>query len=203
MTDFFGNTDIGLKRETNEDSFYTGYIDEKRLLCVVCDGMGGANGGSDASGTAVEIFTDYVRNNAAGADIAEVLDKAVKSANDGILKKAAEHPELFGMGTTLVAALFDGDKIYFASIGDSRIYVYADKALYQLSHDHSYVQSLVDSGQITAEQAKSHPNRNIITKALGTADDAKADLFVLDAQPIGGVLLCSDGLCGYADESDI
>ena len=107
------------------------------------------------------------------------------------------------MGTTLVCSLFYGQKVYFASVGDCRIYIIKTGTLYQLSHDHSYVQTLVDSGQITESEARVHPNRNIITKAVGITGELECDLFVMDRENMDGVLLCSDGLCGYVEEQSL
>lgn len=205
MLTFCGMTDIGLKRDTNQDSYYAGYIDDDTLLCVVCDGMGGANGGAFASKLAVSHFVQSIKDGKRGntAEIALLIDKSVKEANRRVLDMANSDTELSGMGTTLVCALFFKGKIYCASVGDSRIYVHANSHLSQLSHDHSYVQTLVDSGQITIEQAKVHPNRNIITKAVGISEEISADIFVLDEENTDGILLCSDGLSGYVDGKEL
>jgi len=201
---YFGMTDIGLKRSTNQDYFYTGSIAGDRLLCIVCDGMGGANGGSVASSTAIEAFSGEIGkelSDNASPKLLEILPKALDKANRAVYDRSVSDEELSGMGTTIVALLSDGGKYYCLSVGDSRIYVFKDGTMEQLSHDHSYVQTLVDSGQITKEQARVHPNRNIITKAVGTHDEAAGDLFVISQENIDGVLLCSDGLHGYTDEA--
>lgn len=206
MTSFFGMTDIGLKRQTNQDSFYAGYITPDVLLCAVCDGMGGANGGSVASRLAVDEFYGSIKQSLEknpDADALAVMSHAVNKANMAVYEKSLSDKELSGMGTTLVSALFDGQKVYFASVGDSRIYVIKQNVLYQLSHDHSYVQTLVDSGQITESEARVHPNRNIITKAVGINGELECDLFVMDKENMDGVLLCSDGLCGYVEEQSL
>lgn len=203
---FFGKTDIGLKRSTNQDCFFAQEIEKGRLLCVVCDGMGGANGGSFASSLAVKTFTDYVKEQTLDCEnpvYLEILPKALDKANKELFEKSKEDPALDGMGTTLVCALYDSGTYYCISVGDSRIYVFGNGNVQQLSHDHSYVQSLVDSGQITREEARTHPNRNIITKAVGTAEESCGDMFVVNDVKTDGLLLCTDGLSGYVGDDEL
>lgn len=199
-----GKTDIGQRRETNQDYFRIEELSENLLLMVVCDGMGGAVGGSEASSIATNGFVDYVKENIDNVThYGELMLCALKKANDDVCDKAQSTSGLEGMGTTLVAAIYDGEKYTCVWIGDSRIYALTDDGLLQISHDHSYVQTLIDSGNITQEEAKIHPNRNIITKAVGTDRTLEGDVCVMDAEKINGLLLCSDGLCGYVEEKAI
>ncbi len=205
MLEYFGMTDIGLKRSTNQDGFYAGYIDKDTLVICVCDGMGGVAGGKEASRIALSSFSDSLRTQSQkhNKDMSQMLVHSIIKANNDVFCTAKGNKELSGMGTTLVCAVLRDDKVYFASIGDSRIYVYSKGTFAQLSHDHSYVQTLVDSGQITKEQAKVHPNRNIITKALGTNESVQPDIFVMPTEAVQKILLCSDGLCGYVEHEKI
>lgn len=201
-----GKTDVGLKRENNQDFFLIKEFDDDFILMIVCDGMGGANGGREASTLAAQTFADYVENNIRREKRGEylsVLENALQEANSIVCRKAKESRELNGMGTTLVCALFDTDTYYCLWVGDSRIYAIGSNSLVQLSHDHSYVQTLIDNGSISPEEAKVHPNRNIITKAVGSENTISADVCRTDSDNIKGILLCSDGLCGYVDENEI
>lgn len=203
---YFGKTDIGKKRETNQDFFRTVELSENLVLLVVCDGMGGAAGGSVASSLACENFISFVERHLEKDkknEYLQVLESALSNANEIVCAKAKSERELSGMGTTLVCALFDGEDYYCLWVGDSRIYAVTQNGLLQISHDHSYVQTLVDGGSITREEAKKHPNRNIITKAVGTEERILPDVCKISAAGLDGMLLCSDGLCGYVDEARI
>ncbi len=202
---FYGQTDIGLKRSSNQDGFFAQSFDENRILTVVCDGMGGAQGGNVASKLVLETFTENVESHFGSNEFSylDILPKALDKANKTLLEMANENPELSGMGTTFVTVIYDAGRYYCMSVGDSRIYLFSSGKIKQLTHDHSYVQTLVDSGQITKEEAKTHPNRNIITNAVGTKQFVDADMFVISQVGIDGVLLCSDGLSGYVDEEKL
>ncbi len=203
---YFGKTDIGLKRETNQDCYRIQELPDGLVLMVVCDGMGGVAGGSEASNLAADVFTDYLKNHIKNDNKNEYLrifESALYEANKAVCKKAAEEKTLEGMGTTLVCSLYDGTSYYCLWVGDSRIYAVTKSGLCQISHDHSFVQTLVDNGSITKEEAKRHPNRNIITKAVGAEELLSCDVCKIDADSFEGVLLCSDGLCGYVEEDDI
>ncbi len=205
---YAGKTDVGKKRDSNQDNFSIKNLSDELVLCTVCDGMGGANGGSTASVLAQSVFDEYVekrideiRTNP--EKIPEILQAALDKANEAVFSRSEKEAVLQGMGTTLVSCLCDGKKYYCITVGDSRIYAIGKKSVNQLSHDHSYVQRLVDSGAITADEARVHPNRNIITKAVGTEKGIVGDVFTADAASICGLLLCSDGLCGYLDHKKI
>lgn len=203
---YFGKTDIGLRRTTNQDYFMLKNLGDGPVLMIVCDGMGGVNGGSEASMLAAETFTEYIEkhiNINSKNDYLSVMECALGEANKTVCKKAGTSKELEGMGTTLVCALYDGESYYCVWVGDSRIYAITENGLCQISHDHSFVQTLIDNGSISKEDAKSHPNRNIITKAVGIEDGISPDVCKISADNLDGIMLCSDGLCGYVEESEI
>jgi protein phosphatase len=212
---FFGQTDIGAVRDSNQDSFFVDYldipdVDEKVFLAVVCDGMGGANGGSVASKLAIETFKDelcvgmgnIIAENLPQDTCESILSYAVKCANKQVFTTASEDKELRGMGTTLVAMVIFRDTVYVANVGDSRLYVIAEDGMCRLTHDHSYVQTLVDQGKITEEQARTHPNKNVIMRAIGTDKEVKPDFFKI-LPDRKSFLLCSDGLSNFVSEEDI
>ena len=201
-----GKTNTGKKRKAkiNEDSFYAEVVKDI-FLAVVCDGVGGAKGGNIASSLAVKSFVDTVNESISdSSNYRDILFAAVARANDKVYSAAKENKELEGMGTTIVACIFDGAEYYAVNIGDSRMYLIDDKncRMNQITKDHSLVQELVDSGVMTKEQAAKSPNRNIITRVLGSADTVCAD-FYKNKYEYGIFLLCSDGLHDYVDESDI
>ncbi len=214
---FFGKSDVGLMRTANQDSYGIRGICKNATLAVVCDGMGGAKSGNVASEYALEVFTEYVlkycekRVNEDGIlsldsdGACEVLDSAVSEANTAVYKKAQSSPDYHGMGTTLVAALFCDDVAYVANVGDSRLYLIADGAASQITHDHSYVQHLIDSGSITIEEARVHPYRNRITRAVGIKNDIETDIFAVELAGLDVcyMLLCTDGLSGQVLPEDI
>lgn len=211
---FCGKTDIGKKRTSNQDSFFTGYLDKNKnvFLAVLCDGMGGAAGGNIASTLAAGTFKASLYDKFKKMSDEEIpadsfceqsLLCACKSANSALFKKALENDDLKGMGTTLVACLIYKDYYYIVNIGDSRLYIFSEnKKLSQLTHDHSYVQLLIDSGKITPQQALDHPNKNVITRALGIEKEVSADIFKIPVKD-NNVLLCSDGLTNFVSDETI
>lgn len=191
---FYGGTDRGLVRPTNQDSYY---IDADGLWAVVADGMGGHNGGETASSMAVEIICSVMES---GGE----MKTAVENANRQIFEKSLSEPKLAGMGTTVVLCRIDNGKTAsFSHVGDSRAYLLNDGVLKQITKDHSIVQQLIESGTITKEQAKYHPQRNLITRAVGTEKDINIDFNRVNLTPGDVILICSDGLCAYVDESKI
>lgn len=199
-----GCTDVGRARQHNEDSMIS-FESPNGYVVAVCDGMGGENGGETASNLAVAIIQDILVNNTF-ATPAEAITVACNAANQGILHRASTRPELEGMGSTCVMALIKNGQIHYGTIGDSRIYYYSrTQGLVQLSKDQSYVQTLVDSGEITPEEAESHPRKNEILNALGL--DGMTPPVVCE-QPVpvsagGMMLLCSDGLSGMVPDFTI
>ncbi len=200
-----GITDIGCVRTENQDTFRN-TVKGNKGFGLVCDGMGGPRGGKVASSYAADIIFSLVSEKIDDMDcekFKEVFSKAVTEANDKIIKSAKEDETYIGMGTTAVAAFVVGRKCVVANVGDSRAYYFSQDKMVQISHDHSMVQELVDEGKITAEDAKNHPNRNIITRAVGAYDSVNVDFFEFELSDDGIVMLCSDGLTNMLDESEI
>lgn len=198
-----GATDVGKKRAANED--YLGKADTPNgRVAVVCDGMGGHVGGATASHIAVETILDFLRKNYRN-DPREAIGEAVDAANNAILNHALAHPELQGMGSTCVLLLVREGKAYIGHVGDSRIYLVRSKTIRQLTKDHSFVQTLVDAGAITKEEAEHHPRKNEITNALGTPNMKPATVREEPISPEAGdvFLLCSDGLSNMVDDEHI
>jgi len=191
----FGNaTDVGRVREQNED--YLGYFEcINGHIFVVCDGMGGHVGGATASRLAVDAVREYLENHYFDLP-QDALKAAIQRANEAVYLSAAENPHLSGMGTTIVMAIVRDDKIYYAHVGDSRIYFLSEGKLVKLTRDHSFVQTLVDQGLLKEEEMESHPRRNEILQALGIRSDIDITLGPAPAKPSNGdiLLLCTDGL---------
>lgn len=191
-------TDIGKVRKQNEDA---AWFDEKRAVFAVADGMGGHLAGEVASRMAI----DAVRNMAHSGQTPGIspLRDAVAAAHEAILAHARRHPECAGMGTTLSALWRGGNYVYIAHVGDSRIYRLRGGELEQITEDHSLVEELVRAKLITREEARTHPRRNIITRALGTQGDNTPDLLAADTKRGDIWLLCSDGLSGMVSDEKI
>lgn len=200
-----GITDIGCVRTENQDTFRN-TVKGNKGFGLVCDGMGGPRGGKVASGYAADIIFSDVFESFDSIDcdkFKEVFAAAVTKANDKIISAATDDETYIGMGTTAVAAFVHENKCIVANVGDSRAYYFTEDKMVQISHDHSMVQELVDEGKITVDDAKNHPNRNIITRAVGAYDSVKVDFFEFDIADDGIVMLCSDGLTNMLDESEI
>lgn len=198
-----GKTDVGRKRAANEDNMYN-TITKNGLVSVVCDGMGGHVGGATASKIAVSTIVDNL-NNVYYDDPRIAIGESIDRANQAIIKKANEQPELQGMGSTCVLLLVRNGKVYIGHVGDSRIYLVRSKKIVQLTKDHSYVQMLVDCGEITKEQAEHHPRKNEITNALGIPNMSPATVADDAIIPEAGdcFVLCSDGLSGMLSDDTI
>ncbi len=199
-------TNRGLVRKDNQDCCYARADDQSgSAVLLVCDGMGGANAGNIASATAVEAFTESFAKSEAedDFDVALALMSAVSSANSKVFKTAASSPEFEGMGTTLVAACISKDDTAVVNIGDSRAYKVTPDYIVQITKDHSVVEDLISRGDITREESRNHPNKNLITRAIGTREDVYCDLFhpILDEGDY--LLLCSDGLTNMVSDQEI
>lgn len=198
-----GKTDVGRKRAANEDNMYN-TITQNGLVSVVCDGMGGHVGGATASKIAVSTIIENL-NNVYYDDPRIAIGESIDKANRAIIQKTIEQPELAGMGSTCVLLLVRSGKVYIGHVGDSRIYLVRSKRIVQLTKDHSYVQMLVDCGEITKEQAEHHPRKNEITNALGIPNMSPAtvadDAFIPEAGDC--FVLCSDGLSGMVSDDTI
>lgn len=189
-------TDTGLRRTANQDSGYA----SSRLL-IIADGMGGAAAGDLASSETMHVLRKL--DGELAGDAVEVLAGAVLRANDRLGELILEDPAVEGMGTTLDALLWDGEKFAMAHVGDSRIYRLRDGHLVQISDDHTFVQSLVDEGRLTREEARHHPHRSLILRALLGRDDNDPDLSIIEPQLGDRYLLCSDGLPDMVDDDVI
>jgi len=198
-------TDIGMKRSTNQDSFSYGQLENGAVTwAVVCDGMGGMAAGNVASQSAVEVIAGALEQNlspkSSASFVRNLLKTSIESANTRVYDMALENEEMRGMGTTVVAVVIIKGIAYFAHAGDSRAYHYYDNQLVQITTEHSIVQTLVEKGQLTEDEAKNHPNKNIITRALGVASYIDIDFEECEVSAGDIVLLCTDGLTNCIDD---
>ena len=202
----FGKTDIGRVRVSNQDAYAISQLSEDTWLAIVCDGMGGANAGNVASAAATQEIMEYVnrsfRYGLTAEDHISLLQNAIRSANISVYDLAVKNPEYKGMGTTVVAVIVSPESFVVAHVGDSRAYLFGTK-IKQLTRDHSVVQNLIESGQLTQEEARSHPRKNVITRALGISEDVYADCDVFDFEEDNTVLLCTDGLTNFVEPDDM
>lgn len=195
-------TDVGVARKVNEDSMVTFDSPNGRVVAV-CDGMGGQAAGDVASRLACSIIRDILENNTFGSP-AEAITRAIMAANQGILHRASQDPTLAGMGATCVMVIIKDGIVYYGWVGDSRIYYVANHTIRQISKDQSYVQQLVDRGELTPEQAEHHPQKNEITNALGVMGMTPPEIGApITPEPGSVILLCSDGLSGMVDNAHI
>ena len=199
-----GGTDVGVSRQNNEDNLITFDSPIGRVV-VVCDGMGGENGGETASSMAVGIIEDIIKNNEF-SNPNDAIVGSINAANQAVLHRSMMQPQLAGMGSTCVMAIINNGRVYYGSVGDSRIYYYnPSEGLVQLTKDQSFVQTLVDAGEITEEEAENHPRKNEILNAIGL--DGMEPATVCDAPllpaPGSMLLLCSDGLSGMVPNMTI
>ena len=199
-------TDIGKVRATNQDAVEAFMLAENAAFAIVCDGMGGANGGEVASETAVSIISEYVRSsysyNLDNERLAQLLKNAISSANFELFRMSVDNQNLSGMGTTVVAAIIVDGYAIISHVGDSRAYLIGDDII-QITTDHSMVQSLIESGKLSLTEAKTFPDRNIITRALGIQENVISDSSIIPMKPGDSILLCSDGLTNFAETSSI
>lgn len=203
----WGITDPGCVRKQNQDAYRIEKLDGGALLCVVCDGMGGAKSGNIASELAIDVFVDEVRRcwipGMEPEKIDQMLLGAVKLANFTVFDQSAQFEEFDGMGTTLVATLIWGKKLAAVNVGDSRAYAINRAGIRQITKDHSLVQLMVDRGELSPEVAKSYPGKNYITRAIGTEPTVQCDIFHQDLGRGDFLLLCSDGLSNVMDDQEI
>ncbi len=196
-------TDKGKKRELNEDYVLTLKGNDYQLL-IVADGMGGHNAGEIASKLASMRVRDYVFDAYSNTkDKEELLRIAISKANDAVYLKSQENKELSGMGTTLTSILVTGTNVYFGHVGDSRAYIIADGDIRKITQDHSLVQELIDNGSITESEAINHPQRNLITRAVGTEKNVSIDTGCEQVKKGDIIMLCSDGLTNYISKEEI
>jgi len=209
----FGLTDVGRKRKHNEDAYL---LDAERGLFVVADGMGGHAAGEVASRLTVESIQEFISgteddhdntwpfgyNNRYSVD-GNRLSTAVERANEKVMRAVVNRPELKGMGTTVVAALFDERRVTLVHVGDSRAYLFREAELRRLTDDHSWVQEQVNAGILSEEEARSHPLKNVVTRALGGGTHVAVDLIEIPVGDGDRYLLCSDGLTGMVSDEEI
>ena len=199
----FAKTDVGIERAVNQDYVYTKLDNIGCLpnIFVVADGMGGHKAGDMASRYTVDTLIELLKQSA-GMDPLDAVDDNIKLVNTLLLKKAGESEEYEGMGTTLVVASIFGSTLRVANVGDSRLYVIGEK-IQQITRDHSLVQEMVRMGELDPEQARKHPKKNIITRALGAEKTVDIDFFDLKLEPGDVVLMCSDGLSNMVEDSQL
>lgn len=194
-------TDIGRGRTENQDNYRAGVLSDGTVWAVVCDGMGGANGGAVASRLAADAMEEELTAafEDAGEDkgVSGVQEQAVKKANEAVYLCARQNVSMAGMGTTIVSAVIRKGILHLSHVGDSRAYLYRDGTLELLTRDHSMVQALVEKGSITEEEAYRHPGKNLITRALGVGPEVEAEAVAVRIKQDDIVLLCSDGLSNY------
>ena len=206
--EYFGLTDKGRVRPTNQDIFQIeAREDNQTALLVVCDGMGGANAGNVASRFAAQSFIESASDALSGTldETARqnLLTQALKQANETVFSLAGRQPEFRGMGTTLVGAFVQGGSASIMNVGDSRAYIMSGGMLHQISEDHSYVEEMRRLGRISEADARSHPQKNLITRAVGVDATVEGDLFEQTLADGDILLLCSDGLTGMVEDGKI
>ncbi|MCD7735603.1 MAG: Stp1/IreP family PP2C-type Ser/Thr phosphatase [Lachnospiraceae bacterium] len=196
-------TDIGRRRSSNQDFIYASDQPVGNLpdLMIVADGMGGHNGGDLASRYTVESIIEYLEQAQEKRPI-PLLSEAIHYANDRVLEKAAADRTLEGMGTTVVAAVIKEGYLYVANVGDSRLYL-IDQEISQITRDHSLVEEMIRMGELQRKDARSHPDKNVITRAVGVKTPVRVDFFDVKLEPGDRILLCSDGLTNMVEDAEI
>ena len=204
---YWGITDPGCVRAQNQDAFQWEVLNKNTLLCVVCDGMGGAKSGNVASTLAVDVFVQEVKrtwkSDMSQDELDQMLQGAVKLANFTVFDQSKQFDEFSGMGTTLVAVLVHGKSATIVNVGDSRCYMVHSDGVKQLTTDHSVVQLMIQRGELTPDQARSFPGKNLITRAIGTENVVTADVYHKKLESNDCLLLCTDGLSNMVDEQEI
>ncbi|MCR4862615.1 MAG: Stp1/IreP family PP2C-type Ser/Thr phosphatase [Ruminococcus sp.] len=199
-------TDIGLKREENQDAVKCEYYGHN-VLAVVCDGMGGERAGKEASELAIQEFFQRFSagysESLGDEDIRKLLISSVSAANSVIYTKARLDFKNFGMGTTCVAAFVNKDSVFIANVGDSRAYLIGDKGLRRITDDHNVASMLYEQGKITEEELENHPQKHMLVRAVGVEKTVLTDTFMISYTDKIGLLLCSDGLSGYCSDDEI
>jgi len=199
-----GKSDVGRVREINQDVFSINMLGEDSALAVVCDGMGGGNGGSIASSGATKIINKEILGNySQEVDNTQLLLNAVIKANEYIYEMSQNNLDLRGMGTTATAVITQGNDMYIAHVGDSRVYRLRENILDLITTDHSVVQALVERGELTPEEARTHPHKNYITRAVGVSQEVEVDIQKSDILNGDIVLICSDGLSNYFKNEEL
>lgn len=202
-------TDLGNIRTNNEDAVLFKKAEDglkgKGMMLLVADGMGGHLAGEIASGMAVESISETYFHQSKGSNVADILKQAFQLANKKIFQSASNNEQYKGMGTTCTVIVIEGKKLFYAHAGDSRAYHFRNKTLKQITTDHTYVQDLVNAGSISLEEADTHPQRNILTNAMGTKPEIKVDAAQYDTELVYGdrLMVCSDGLYDYFNAKEL
>lgn len=200
-------TDKGNVRENNQDAYACGEFSNEVVWSVVCDGMGGEAGGNIASALAVKVVSDRInasyRDNMRDSSVINMLDSALSAANVEVYDFAEAQPDLKGMGTTVVCAIVRDGQAFIAHAGDSRAYIVNNGNIRQITTDHSLVQDLLSKGKITEQEAENHPNKNLITRAVGVDKYIDIDFEHIDLEDDDIILLCTDGLSNYVSNDEI
>jgi len=203
----FSKSDVGLVRTQNQDDFRFGVISPNCVWAVVCDGMGGANGGNIASAAAVDYIstkiTDLYKSDMTKEQISELMAEIVMNANTQIFEQASHDPELAGMGTTCEFVFVKDTTVHVVHVGDSRTYSIRGGKIKQLTEDHSVVQEMVRRGELTYEEAQRHPNKNFITRALGIKTSVRLDYIEASFMYGDVLLICSDGLSNHVTTGEM
>ncbi|MCL2109921.1 MAG: Stp1/IreP family PP2C-type Ser/Thr phosphatase [Oscillospiraceae bacterium] len=209
----FAKTDIGLKRAENQDRVWFSMLDidgkpsSNAAAVVLCDGMGGENAGSYASETTINFISERIkrgfRADGNRNSIRNLLITSMTSANNTVYELAEFSLDMLGMGTTCVALIVYDKRAYAVNVGDSRMYYITGDSIQQITKDHSYINKLIEDGEITPEQAKTHPRRNCLTRAVGAESEVKIDYYEFDLDDNSVLMLCSDGLHAYGDDVTI
>ena len=204
----WGKTDVGRVRAENQDTYFIELDPAGGTICVVCDGMGGAKGGATASRIAAGVFAEEIRSRMPGAErdaafLKNLAKEAVDAANSAVYERSESSPDFNGMGTTLVAAIGSGNRLVITNIGDSRAYLITEEGIERLTRDHSLVEDMMMQGDLTVEQARTHPSKNLITRAVGVDETAECDVYYREMHPGEHILLCSDGLTNMVEEQEI
>lgn len=203
----WGLTDTGNVRKQNQDDYRIVHLDEKSLLAIVCDGMGGAKSGNVASRLAGEVFAEEIKRSFSpamtGEEAEKILRNGINLANISVFEHAQLSEEFQGMGTTLVAVLAYERACLILNVGDSRAYHINQEGIRRITTDHSVVELMVMRGELTAEEAKTHPSKNLITRAVGTTRQTYADVFHISPQKGDSILLCTDGLSNQMSDQEM
>lgn len=202
-----GKTDIGKVRDINEDSYAVGNLDDHLGFLLICDGMGGQCGGNIASqlarDTMVSILSNDLKPDLSAMDIKSKMIESIERANAVVYEKAMQDRKLKGMGTTVVLAVIQNDTVHIAHVGDSRAYLLSQNILTQITKDHSFVEMLIDEGEITRSQAQDHPRKNQITRAVGVLQEVEVDYSSHVLLPNDRLMICSDGLSNFCSQQEM
>ena len=204
MISYFGKTDIGLHRQTNQDSYLAIQNKYGDFLGLVCDGIGGARAGDVASGETVKYFEKSFKKSGPFTsldDVRNYISYHLKKANQRIYDLSVSHKEFDGMGTTLTGIIITNFGILSINIGDSRVYGFLDRKSFRLTNDHTLVNKMLQNGEITYEESINHPQKHYLVRAIGVWNEVECDIH--EVKDMDYFVLCSDGLCGYVDDDEI